>query len=265
MQKNKSNLAQTQNLLWHLLTAPKGVADCLQSQPMTLPILGDDRLSAVDRLEIYANMYFFRILDSLKEDFPRVLQLVGEDHFHNLITSYLIEYPSTHWSLRYAGKNFATFLKSQPQLTQWPQLVDLAKLEWALLEAFDAPETEVLTRDGLMALGEEKIQSAILKSGSHVFVLKSRWPLLTNDSESQSTGVAKKPTFYHYVIWRRDLNVVYRECQDPEEYKLLKATQQGVTLHEACEIIAKTKPLETAPHLFLGYLNRWLADEMLQV
>jgi hypothetical protein len=40
---------------------------------------GDERLSAVERVDIYADAYFYRLLDCLAEDFPATL-VGGRDH-----------------------------------------------------------------------------------------------------------------------------------------------------------------------------------------
>ena len=77
-------------------------------------MLGDDRLSAEARVDIYANMYFYRILDALKEDFPATLAVLGDDNFHNLITGYLIEYPPTEPSISYCGNHLADYLRDHP-------------------------------------------------------------------------------------------------------------------------------------------------------
>src|SRR5271154_5668080 len=43
-----------------------------------------DRLTSFDRLEIYNKQYWFRLLDSLYEDFPGLRAFIGDDRFHKL-------------------------------------------------------------------------------------------------------------------------------------------------------------------------------------
>src|ERR1041385_2998778 len=105
-----SPLNDTQQLLWHLITAPEGVRPALETSDglrsdLARTVRGDERLDAAGRLDVYANMYFFRLLDALKEDFPAVLRVIGETPFHNLVTDYLLVHFPTHPSLRYAGKH----------------------------------------------------------------------------------------------------------------------------------------------------------------
>src|ERR1700730_3510359 len=63
------DLKQLQSLLYRLITAPSGVAEGLAAERelgaggLDAIVLGDDRLSSEARVDIYANMYFYRILD----------------------------------------------------------------------------------------------------------------------------------------------------------------------------------------------------------
>ncbi|HEV2169709.1 MAG TPA: DNA-binding domain-containing protein, partial [Candidatus Binatus sp.] len=111
-------LRNIESLLYRLITAPEGVRDGL-GRERRLPagglgaiIDGDDRLDAVDRLDIYANMYFYRLLDVLREDFPATAAVVGTDLFHNLVTGYLLEHPPTEPSIAYAGRYLAKHLRT---------------------------------------------------------------------------------------------------------------------------------------------------------
>jgi hypothetical protein len=60
-------------------------------------------LSSEERVNIYAQMYFARLLDVLYEDFPRVAAFLGCERFRDLVRAYLRIYPSTHPSLRHKG------------------------------------------------------------------------------------------------------------------------------------------------------------------
>src|SRR5260370_23614638 len=128
-------------------------------------VLGDNRLSAEARVEIYANMYFYRILDSLKEDFPATLVVLGEDNFHNLITGYLLEYPPTEPSISYCGRHLAEYLRDHPLCEGAPFIADLVKLERASLEAFVGPDGAAMDPDALRAIAPEEWPA--LKLGIH--------------------------------------------------------------------------------------------------
>src|SRR5262245_26528792 len=125
-------LSETQQLLWSLITAPEGVAKALGSvdrgaawaMALGQTVRSDDRMTAVERLDVYANMYFFRLLDVLKADYPAVLAVTGEAGFHNLVTDYLLVHFPCHPSLRYAGSKLAEFLTDHCQTNDHPFLPD---------------------------------------------------------------------------------------------------------------------------------------------
>ena len=127
-----SHLKKLESLLYRLITAPSGVAEGLAAERelgaggLDDIVLGDERLSAEARVDIYANMYFYRLLDALKEDFPATLAVLGADNFHNLVTGYLLEYPPTEPSLYYCGRHLAAYLRDHPLREGAPFIADLA-------------------------------------------------------------------------------------------------------------------------------------------
>jgi hypothetical protein len=60
----------------------------------------NDRLTAVERLEIYGRSYWFRVLDSLYDDFPGLRAVLGQRVFHQLSRAYLADCPSQSFTLR---------------------------------------------------------------------------------------------------------------------------------------------------------------------
>ena len=81
------NLKQFQSLLYRCVTSPEALTVDLSNDrrsscgAIELLILADKRLSALERIDIYANAYFYRLLDCLKEEFPATLAVVGPDDF----------------------------------------------------------------------------------------------------------------------------------------------------------------------------------------
>src|SRR4051794_18576333 len=70
----------------------------------------DSEELAAARLGIYAHMYFSRLHDSLREDFPHCARLLGPEAFQRLAARYLVRHPSDNPSLRYHGRHFPGFV-----------------------------------------------------------------------------------------------------------------------------------------------------------
>ncbi|OLC54852.1 MAG: hypothetical protein AUH92_03320 [Acidobacteria bacterium 13_1_40CM_4_69_4] len=180
-----ADLRRTQELFWELITAPEGVRAAIDDlsrrgvvdgPSLNALFTGDEKLSAVERLDIYANMYFYRLLDCLAEDFPKTLAAAGPAHFHNLVTDYLLRHPSEHPSLRYLGQKLPQFIATHPLRARFPYLVDLARLEWARADLFDAPDAPPLSRDALVRLPQDR-------AGDARFTLIPAFALLRFDFE----------------------------------------------------------------------------------
>jgi hypothetical protein len=270
--ERQPTLEDTQRLLWALISAPNGVSAALVADPeaarlrnaVEAQIAGDERLSAVDRLEIYANMYFFRLRDCLAEDFRAVHAVVGPTHFHNLITDYVLAYPSTHPSLRFAGRHLPPMLATHGLSDRWPFLADLARLEWAMLDAFDAADVRVLQESDLERVPAEEWPALRLSLVSSAQLLSLDWPVHEAwrcvDRDEPPITPARAPTTL--LVWRRGFRVLHRTVS-PIERVALDQVRAGAPFGALCERLAEAVGQDAAPIETLGLVRRWLAEELL--
>ena len=262
-----SDLNWTERLLYRLITAPSGVAEGLAQEKslaeggLAQVIAGDDRLSAEDRVDIYANMYFYRILDVLKEDFPATLAMVGDDRFHNLVTGYLIEYPPEHFSIANAGKHFADFIDSHPIREEFSFLADLARMERALIDIFHAPDVAALDAEAMRAIAPTDWPALRLTRHPATLILELQWNvaaiLRTIERGEEPSPPAQKPT--SMLVWRSRNCVYYREI-DGAERDELEAIVAGCTFAEICEMIASASEEENPALAINQRIEAWFRD-----
>src|SRR5208337_1064566 len=107
----------------------------------------DASLDSTGRIQVYADAYFLRLRDVLIEDFPTVAKILGAERFERLAQDYLRAFPSEHPSVRHLGRSMAEFIDRQSDVP--PYLGALARMEWAMIDAFDAPDVEPLTAESL--------------------------------------------------------------------------------------------------------------------
>ena len=112
-------------------------------------------LTSFERLEIYNRQYWFRVIAAVSEDFPALQVVLGQEKFDSLVLAYLRENPSTSFSLRNLGARLPAWLASYPELAgpQHALAVDVARLEWAYIEAFDGASLVPLGWEDFAGLG----------------------------------------------------------------------------------------------------------------
>jgi hypothetical protein len=107
----------------------------------------NDRLTSFERLEIYNRQYWFRVLSCFADDFPGLSAIVGVRRFEKLSRAYLADCPSVSFTLRNLGSRLEAWLGEHPEwLGEQPELaLDMVRLEWAHVEAFDGLAASPLT------------------------------------------------------------------------------------------------------------------------
>ena len=263
-------LDETQKLLWTLITAPEGAAAGLAALPppaqavaRTL-VRADARLSAIERVDIYADMYFYRIRDALKEDFATVAAVLGDAGFHNLITDYLLAYPPSHFSLRYAGEHLPAFLATHAAATQWPYVADLAELEWAILDAFDAPDAPAIDAAVLRGVPQEDWPSLRFTLTPSLRQLRLAWTVHETWQQAQRGEPLGAPLEDETLlqVWRQDLRVFHRRTEVVEN-AALTAVAQGAPFADVCDLIVARAGAAGGVERAAGLVAEWLRDGLL--
>ena len=125
-------LAETQAAFFELVTAPERIEEGsgldLFSATASLPV--------DERLRIYAKMYLWRLVDALRNDFPKLAALLGDDDFFAVMSKYLVRHPSEHPDVGQVGRHLVRFLREYPEPGRREDLADLAELEQARAEVF---------------------------------------------------------------------------------------------------------------------------------
>jgi hypothetical protein len=214
----------------------------------------NDRLTSFERLEIYNRQYWFRLYTSFEEDFPGVQAIVGRKRFDALMRAYLTDCPSQSFTLRNLGSRLESWLAEHPDYVapHATLALDMVRLEWAHIEAFDAEQKPALRGEALAGVNEH----SKLHLQPHVRLLALSWPVddlllqvrTENGSSASSTnnasGARKRshvrrvatlaPRPMHLVVHRHE-NTVWYKPVSAEEFRLLTAVQSGKPLGEAIE------------------------------
>ena len=246
----------------------------------------NDRLSSFERLEIYNRCYWFRVLDSLYEDFPGLLAILGNRKFLKLTTAYLTRYPSASFTLRNLGARLEAFLTEEPEWTapRTEVALDMVRFEWAQIVAFDGPSRKPISPKeiegkptsilrlalqpylSLLELHHAVDHYLIAVKNQETDGLRAEASNTSNEAPDQTRRKKKillpKQENVHLAIHRHD-NMLYYKRLEPTAFVLLRALGRGVTLEEACliaiEIEEKQGELQEKES-FPNRLREWFAD-----
>ncbi len=197
-------------------------------------------LSASERIGIYANAYYARLLECLGECFPILRRVLGADLFEPIALEYLQRYPSKSYTLDRLGDRFAQFLEEtrDPDAgapPAWPEmLADLARFEHAIARVFDGPGSEgepPFAIDAFQDLGAEELASARLLPAPSLRLLTFRFPLNDLYTAARRAGEEDELTYplpgiEHVALCRRDF-VVRRHPLTPFEHEVLAGIVGG--------------------------------------
>ena len=106
-------------------------------------------------LDVYRDGYALRLIEVLTNDYPGLMAMAGPADFDNLARAYIAAHPSRYASVRWFGQHLADFIAATPPYSRSPAAAEMARFEWLLGEAFDAPDLVPVTAAALMALPPE--------------------------------------------------------------------------------------------------------------
>jgi hypothetical protein len=278
-------LAVVQRWFQAVVTHPDGVEAGVESAQALAPrgraeleamITRSRRVSAHDRISIYANAYYLRLIECLGDSYPVLKRTLGEAVFNGFAMSYLQQYPSRSYTLIRLGDAFANFLDEtrpdrEPDANShadaddqakpgarppvgWPDfLIDLARLEWTIEQVFDGPGIEdrsTLSRADFEAIDPARWPHCRLRMVPCFRLLELRFPVNAYYSQARRTPEGEEvpapgPADTWLAITRRDY-IVRRHEIDRPHYELLASLQRGDTIAQAVEAAAAASPHDDA-------------------
>jgi hypothetical protein len=238
----------------------------------------NDRLTSFERLEIYNRQYWFRLFSALAEDFPGLRSVLGDKQFDAMCKAYIVDCPSTSFTLRNLGSKMESWLRAHPKWAGKKQtlVLDIARLEWADIEAFDNESKPALRTEDLATADAATLT---LDLQPYVRLLDFAYPVddlllavrKEDDTDFASNAFAEKRKKKHVrsvakldpqpiflVVYRIDNSVYFRRIQ-PEEFAVLKSLGKGKKLGDAlAATFRKSKmPLEERTASVQKYFQTW--------
>jgi hypothetical protein len=224
-------------------------------------VAGNARLSPVEQLEIYREQFWLRHTSSLVEDFPGLGGILGQADWERLAEAYLRRVAPDSYTLRDLGARLPEVIEAADWLPHQALCLDMARLELAYIEVFDAEGTPPLAAERLGSIPEERFGDVRLILAPTVRLLSLSYPVadlrrqLRAENEDSVTIPAPAPQ--RLLVYRRDLRL-WDMTLGPVAFAFLTALSSGKTLAAAAEAAATGPDAEAELSAGIGaWLQEW--------
>ena len=212
---------------------------------------------------VYRHAYGSRLVDALRNDHGLLHSYLGDEMFDTMGYAYVAAKPSHHPNLRWFSQGLPDFLKSTEPYSDHPILADLAALEKALNDAFDATDAPALALPDMAGFAPEVWNTLTFQphpSSCRLDVSTNAaavWLALKNDDMPPDAVALEQPG--RLLIWRQDVTPMFREL-DPEEAMMWDEAANGIPFGVLCSMLATYDDPDGAAARGAGYLHGWISS-----
>ena len=212
----------------------------LDDDPAALAALvAEDGVAAEERIAIYRNNVQVSLTAALRDTFPAVCRLVDERFFAYAAHEFIRLRPPDRAALSAYGAGFADFLAAFPACRHLAYLGDVARLEWLMSSAMNAPDVEPLAPAALAGLAPDDTPRLTLGLHPSVGFLASPWPVdriwrANRNDEAGDEAIDLGSGGVRLEVSRCGEDVVLRPL-DAATFAFRRSLAAGSTLHVATE------------------------------
>ncbi|MDP3849644.1 MAG: DNA-binding domain-containing protein [Luteolibacter sp.] len=200
-------------------------------------------------LELYHRQYWFRILDSLEEDFPGLIRLIGKETFWEIAENYLLENPSRGFTLRHLGTRLPEYLKkhlADPVMQR--RAVAVAEIECAMMAVFEAPDAVPVPPEHIAGGTPITLHPAVILLAHQANA--SDWLHDESTSWLDDAGV-----HFHGAVWRTPTHNLRHTVVPHGAFRMLSQIREHpMSLHEWLSVCASDVP---EPATLTEWFSTW--------
>lgn len=221
------------------------------------------------RLQIYNQQYWWRLLNVLQTNFPLLVRLFGIQSFNDTIAvPFLSKYIPDHWSLNNLGARLPQWIQEDYQGKDKQLVYDAAYLDWIFAVSFLTTQYPPLDLNLLSQQDPDTLLTVPFCLQPHLFLLKWDYDLLTfrdlviNEGEDHwidhdFPALNKEKTYYFAIFRNVKTNLAWKDLKQ-NEYLLLQQFGKGISIEEACDWISELEPEKQQE--MTSHLQQWMQE-----
>lgn len=218
-------------------------------------------------LDIYCSAYRSRLAEVLEADLKCLSSYLGKDLFGHVAAGYIDAHPSRVRNVRWFSKDMPAFLAATSPFSKWPQVSELARIELALADAFDATDATPIDLATLTAISPDDWAKLIViphPSVRRIDALTNAygiWRAIHSGAEAPPPERLQEPQWL--VVWREGSVPRIRAMPDDEAAAFDTAHNGATFVNVVTSMTTRHEDHETAAHKAVGFLAGWAAAGML--
>jgi hypothetical protein len=142
-------------------------------------LVGPDGLPSPRRFAVYRNNVVGGLIETLKENYPAVHRIVGNEFFRAMAGQFATGHPPQCPIMLDYGAGFPEFIAGFEPAATLRYLADVARIERAWNEAYHAADAEPLSANDLLAIDQDRLARVRLALHPSLRVMQSQFPALT--------------------------------------------------------------------------------------
>lgn len=250
------------------LVSPAG---CPMEHEAAIYIAPSPTMQPHQRIELYNQQYWWRLITTMHETFPLVTRLFGYHGFNQEISvPYLMKYPPKHWSLITLGKDLTKWVDENYHANDKKLIYDAASLDWAFNDSFIAQQLKPLNLSNLpSSRDEENLLIITMRLQPHIYLFEWNYDLfsfrnafLDHDPDywiENDFPELPKGRPYFFVLYRNSQNNIRWKEITAAEHTLLTIFEKGATIEQACTLLENQKNSSIYDEA-TEHLQQWFQD-----
>jgi len=199
-----------------------------------------DRNAPLARFNVYRNNSAVSLTEAIADSYPVVRELVGDAFFTALARAFVDQNVPNSPVLIHYGGGFADFIADFEQAATLPFLADVARIEWAWVQAYHAADNTSINADVLQSITPEALHQTRLALHPSLHLVQSEWPAISIWSAHQIDDSAARQETLRAIAQAGECGLIVRpqfevnvQLVQPAVWQLLAAFSDGASLGDA--------------------------------